>query len=519
MTTNKKVVKRPPRLKKTKKGRYVKVGDKLVRINSDLTNKQLIKVIINNFETKKKRTRGRPRPQKSQQDFLVGMLNNRVSQIAEKIGQVGNNGKIDSAKELVAIKDLVNNLKLKNAKDKKDIDAQIQNLITALKQPIIVQQGKPTPTPPSNLTQPSTPPPVPARPTNNLFNTPQPVRPQPQPTQQQQPIRPQPQPQPTQQQPTQPTLPQQPKSSSSMSNLFSRSKTQKVKVKKTDAELADKVADRIRKNPKSKGFENVSEFKKRLNIDDDKAFEDLHQFQPIILRGLQTGHFNRKDLEDFANKKKQPKKFFDTVRQTPLKEIPQSSSDDDDDDDSKAGLEDDNEQSGQGKGKGGLYDWQIEKIMKPYKEEGWQGVVAADEINQLKPQPKMSWIMNLSKRGDKDGGSHWVAVYLDAESGGDYTLEYYDSTGEEPSDSFRKQVKDLVDKIDPDLMLKFKINKIREQSLSKLSTNCGYLAMSFLMKRYAGYPFKECSVQNDVKRAQERVKKLEANLKKRFDFI
>ncbi|EGG18909.1 hypothetical protein DFA_02648 [Cavenderia fasciculata] len=79
-------------------------------------------------------------------------------------------------------------------------------------------------------------------------------------------------------------------------------------------------------------------------------------------------------------------------------------------------------------------------------------------------------------------GSHWIAVYIDADK--DKSVEYYDSFGQEPTDDFMKQLKDLIDEINPDYYLKFKLNKVIDQSSN--STTCGYHAIKFLLNRYNG---------------------------------
>eukprot|EP01133_Synstelium_polycarpum_P014519 gene14519-17139_t len=72
----------------------------------------------------------------------------------------------------------------------------------------------------------------------------------------------------------------------------------------------------------------------------------------------------------------------------------------------------------------------------------------------------MSFVMNLDTH-DKPG-SHWVSCYIDAD--GDKTVEYYDSFGEDPTDDFMKSIKGVINKINPDTYLKFKVNKNTEKS-------------------------------------------------------
>ncbi|EGG20063.1 hypothetical protein DFA_07180 [Cavenderia fasciculata] len=115
---------------------------------------------------------------------------------------------------------------------------------------------------------------------------------------------------------------------------------------------------------------------------------------------------------------------------------------------------------GSGRSNKGLYDSEIERIMKPYHRKGFERVIASDQLNLLEPKDKMSFIMNLDPHNKP--GSHWVAVYIDADK--DKSVEYYDSFGQEPTDDFMKQLKDLIDEINPDYYLKFKVNKVIAQA-------------------------------------------------------
>ncbi len=46
---------RPPRLYTDDKGRYIKLNGKKVYIKSTMSNKQLVKVVVNNFQKRKRR--------------------------------------------------------------------------------------------------------------------------------------------------------------------------------------------------------------------------------------------------------------------------------------------------------------------------------------------------------------------------------------------------------------------------------------------------------------------------------
>lgn len=165
----------------------------------------------------------------------------------------------------------------------------------------------------------------------------------------------------------------------------------------------------------------------------------------------------------------------------------------------------------------GLYSDQISAMMKPYKKNGFLGVVSADEVVLLiKPsvgKSKFSFIMNKDKAAQP--GSHWVAVYIDLVD--DCAIEYFDSLADEPDDIFLHQIKKLIDAHNLDYYLKMKINKIKVQREN--GSLCGFHAIKFLLDRYEGKPFKEVSgydheiIKGDEK-ARELMKKYE-----RFGYI
>lgn len=105
--------------------------------------------------------------------------------------------------------------------------------------------------------------------------------------------------------------------------------------------------------------------------------------------------------------------------------------------------------------------------MKEFNSKGFKGVYAIDEISKIPIDSKMGVILNLDKHDQK--GSHWVALYIDADD--DQSVEYYDSFAGDPPESLMRDLKDLISKINPDVYLKFKINRIKQQSED--SDSCG----------------------------------------------
>jgi hypothetical protein len=150
--------------------------------------------------------------------------------------------------------------------------------------------------------------------------------------------------------------------------------------------------------------------------------------------------------------------------------------------------------------------------MKQFKNYGWKGVYDIDQLNEIPVSKKMSFIMNLSPSTKL--GTHWVAVYIDTKH--DMSIEYFDSFGRDPPTEFLKGIKLIINKLNPSVYLKLKINKIVDQRNN--SSTCGYHAMNFLLNRYKGIPFKDCSGYSNVMKGESDAHKLEEKLKK-FEYI
>lgn len=157
---------------------------------------------------------------------------------------------------------------------------------------------------------------------------------------------------------------------------------------------------------------------------------------------------------------------------------------------------------------GGMYDHQIESAMDHIKN--FQGVIAADEIPLLKIKPNMSFVMNTDPRSKP--GEHWVCCYIDS-SGPDKSINYYDPFGDQPSDLFMKDIKKVVDKLNPKHMLRFKVNEVKNQDVN--SDNCGWHCINFLRKRADGESFKEATGfkqqdnSKEMEKEAEQIKKQE----------
>ena len=84
---------------------------------------------------------------------------------------------------------------------------------------------------------------------------------------------------------------------------------------------------------------------------------------------------------------------------------------------------------------------------------------------------------------------------------------------QEPSKDFLKQIKKLIDRLNVNVYLKFKINRIQEQKTS--TANCGWFAMKFIIDRKNGIPFKECTKYNESVKGEKEIEEF----KTKFSYI
>ena len=157
----------------------------------------------------------------------------------------------------------------------------------------------------------------------------------------------------------------------------------------------------------------------------------------------------------------------------------------------------------------GLKTSEINKMMSTVKN--YLGTYPADFLKFLpkKLSKIFSFIMNTDP--STKNGKHWVAVRVDTSQ--DMAIEYYDSFAQEPSKDFMKQLKKLVDRLDINVYLKMKINRIQQQNTN--TTNCGWFAMKFIIDRELGGDFKQCSGFNDSIKGESDIEKF----KIKFSYI
>ena len=156
-----------------------------------------------------------------------------------------------------------------------------------------------------------------------------------------------------------------------------------------------------------------------------------------------------------------------------------------------------------GSGDDGLYNDQIEKIMKE-RIKNYVPVVPRDKLMDLldyvKPNDEFfSAVINTEP--STSHGRHWICIVVDNRD--DYqSVEFFDPLAENdkiPNDLL-KIMKIICRRMNRERYFKVKFNKIRRQSF--LTSNCGYHVCRFIEDRYKGIPFSEASGYDDYIKRQ-----------------
>lgn len=172
---------------------------------------------------------------------------------------------------------------------------------------------------------------------------------------------------------------------------------------------------------------------------------------------------------------------------------------------------------------GGKYEaseGQLAAKMAPFVKDGFAGVKASNELSQLKPAvmkgDRIGFIVNKSPRGTP--GSHWVAVYISWTNNKHHApeVDYFDPLGDPPSPGMRRALAHLVKTRAPPQLLKFKVNRVPNQSSQ--SSTCGYQAVRFLQDMFAGKSFKDAT-NFSVGQGESAARQLAGGALKRFGYI
>lgn len=145
---------------------------------------------------------------------------------------------------------------------------------------------------------------------------------------------------------------------------------------------------------------------------------------------------------------------------------------------------------------------EIAHHMSAYQRKGFRGVVAADEVHQMKQHAKggapVSFVMNTDKR--KQGGRHWVAVHWQGPN-----LHYYDPFGKPPTKDMKRRFSDLVASDGKNGTVQLKVNRVPNQRGN--SVTCGLHSMRFLQDMHRGRSFQQATNFN-TKEGEEAARSL-----------
>jgi hypothetical protein len=159
------------------------------------------------------------------------------------------------------------------------------------------------------------------------------------------------------------------------------------------------------------------------------------------------------------------------------------------------------EMRGSGESDDGLYNDQIEQIMKK-RINNFVPVVAKDQVDSL---------LGYVKKGDKffsavintdpvsGGGRHWRSIVIDNRD--DFpSAEYFDPLCEtmKPEETLLNVMREIAKKMNPEKYFKYKFSEIRRQSFNK--SNCGYHVCKYIEDRWNGIPFSEASGYDDYQK-------------------
>ena len=154
--------------------------------------------------------------------------------------------------------------------------------------------------------------------------------------------------------------------------------------------------------------------------------------------------------------------------------------------------------AGTDNGDDGLYNDQIEKIMKK-RIKNFVPVVANDKVNDLlqyvnKGDKFFSAVINTEP--SESFGRHWRCIVIDNRD--DYpSAEYFDSLAEnaKPDDALLSVMRKICKRMNAEKYFKFKYNMLRRQSFN--TSNCSYHVMKFIEDRHNGIPFEDASGWSD----------------------
>lgn len=155
-------------------------------------------------------------------------------------------------------------------------------------------------------------------------------------------------------------------------------------------------------------------------------------------------------------------------------------------------------QSGDGKRDDyGLSNVQIDEMMSKYPE--YLGTIAHNEIPtrilpNVKEQSRGCFIINTDNANQD--GEHWQAVYFDGRPNGDKEINFYDSFGRYADKHILDGINQIAHKLNCKSYLRLKENRIQLQNNN--TGNCGFFCVKFLIDRLNGRHFTNATGWDDA---------------------
>jgi len=157
-----------------------------------------------------------------------------------------------------------------------------------------------------------------------------------------------------------------------------------------------------------------------------------------------------------------------------------------------------------------LSNTEIDNIMEKYKN--YLGTFPKDwlykAVPMIKEKSNCSMIVNLDDHNQ--GGSHWVAIYVEARPNKKKSIEYYDSFARPPPKIILDEMKRMIKQADAGEYMKLKYNGKKQQNVNSVS--CGFMCINFILDRMRGKSFKQATnykIEDNEDRAEDTYKKFE----------
>jgi len=191
-------------------------------------------------------------------------------------------------------------------------------------------------------------------------------------------------------------------------------------------------------------------------------------------------------------------------------------------------TDDDEDQQGNGESSNtGLTNIEIDNIVTSNKKiKDYLKTLSIHDMNKIptktlqshfKDNKTVSFIVNTEPY-PKNG--HWVSLRIDTSRPNEDIIEYYDSFGKSPSKQNKDRIIRFYNRIFPDnkKLVQFKVNAIIGQDVR--TENCGWFAIKFIQDRNMNIPFKEATnfnlfekYLNNADMGEQQIEKFKSQIK------